>query len=332
MKEHNKLAPVCIPNTRRLVLLGNNFDKESIVTLRNPRSLVGYSLNIWFEARHNSDLFNYIRVLYLEGSTVHVKGARMPHLRYLGLRNLNEPWLFSGCHFPRLETLDVNGTSGWFRNGTNVSTNLERLYLTDVPQCPNQLHLFLENQRNLHSLIIKMESEVHNIPFQDFERFPKQLKTLKLSGGFESHYLLPSIKYLSNLIRVILQWSYLQQDPMPVLEGLPNLELLKLEKDCYNGKSMSCSSGGFPHLKNLKIYGNYIEEGWKVEIGAMPCLADLIIDDCYFLDVLPEGLLNITSLQRISMSKVYGSVSGRINKTGEDWYKIKHIPSITCWQ
>lgn len=331
MKGHNKSTSFT-PNTRRLVLQGNIFNKESIETLRNPRSLVGYNLTIWFVGRHRSNLFNYISVLYLEGSTINMKGARMPNLIYLGLRNLNEPWLFSGCHFPCLDTLDIKGTSGWFRSETDVSTSLKTLYITDVPQCPNQLHLFLEKQSNLHTLTIKMESEVHNIPFQEFERFPKQLKTLKLSGGFESHNLLPSIKSLLNLTGVILQWSYLQEDPMPVLEGLPNLELLKLEEYCYNGKHMSCSTGGFPRLKYLKLYGNYIEEGWKVGVEAMPRLADLIIDDCYFLDMLPEGLLNITSLQKISMSKVYGPLSRRIDYTGEDWYKIKHIPSITCWQ
>ncbi|KAJ1703360.1 hypothetical protein LUZ63_003139 [Rhynchospora breviuscula] len=332
MKEHKKLTPSCASNTRRLVLLGTNFNNESISTLQNSRSLVGYNLTICLEGRQNSNLFNYIRVLHLEGSTIKMKGATMPHLRYLGLRNLNEPWLFSGCCFPRLESLDIKGPSGWFKNGTDVSTSLERLYLTEISQCPNQLIFFLEKQKNLHSLTIKMESEVHNIPFETFERFPTQLKTLKLSGGFESQNLHRSIKSLLNLTTIILQWSYLPEDPMPILEQLPNLELLKLEKYSYNGNSMSCTAGGFPQLKHLKLYGNYIGEGWRVEVGAMPSLADLIIEDCYFLDMLPEGLLNITSLKKISMSKVYEPLSGRLNCTGEDWHKIKHIPSISCCQ
>ncbi|XP_039119051.1 probable disease resistance protein RF9 [Dioscorea cayenensis subsp. rotundata] len=89
------------------------------------------------------------------------------------------------------------------------------------------------------------------------------------------------------LTKLELLGSRLEQDPMPKLERLQYLVTLKLFENVYLGKTMVCSTGGFPSLKSLFITKAFLEnikpfvsrvdpmpnlEEWRVERGAMPKL------------------------------------------------------------
>ncbi|GMP82908.1 hypothetical protein CsSME_00037018 [Camellia sinensis var. sinensis] len=58
-----------------------------------------------------------------------------------------------------------------------------------------------------------------------------------------------SLKYLTKLV---LQESYLNDDPLKLLQGLPNLGLLKL-RYAYEGEELRCNVGGYPRLKKLEL-------------------------------------------------------------------------------
>ncbi|XP_028106147.1 disease resistance protein RPP8-like [Camellia sinensis] len=155
-----------------------------------------------------------------------------------------------------------------------------------------------------------------------------------------------------NLTNLFLAKTKLEEDPMPTLEKLPNLRSLSLYHDAYIGKEMVCSSapltttapssssgggrggyggcdgGGFPKLISLELCNIENLEDWRVEQGAMPCLFRLLIFGCKKLKEIPDGLRFITTLQELDVRFASFALNDRVREGGEDFYKVKHVPSI----
>ncbi|KAK9987894.1 hypothetical protein SO802_028133 [Lithocarpus litseifolius] len=126
----------------------------------------------------------------------------------------------------------------------------------------------------------------------------------------EAHHFSP------NLAKLTLQWTCLEEDPMPTLEKLPNLKILRLFYASFVGKDMVCSKERFPLLQYLLLKRLYDLEEWRVEEGAMPSLCHLIIDSCYKLKTIPDGLRFVTTLQELKVDD-------------EDrLHEVKHVPSL----
>ena len=77
------------------------------------------------------------------------------------------------------------------------------------------------------------------------------------------------------------------QDPMPILEKLPQLTILEL-MHC-NVNKLVCTAGGFPQLQFLNIYMCDAEE-LQVEEGGMPLLKGLEVSGTVRI---PERLRSI---------------------------------------
>ncbi|KAF3434087.1 hypothetical protein FNV43_RR25190 [Rhamnella rubrinervis] len=92
------------------------------------------------------------------------------------------------------------------------------------------------------------------------------------------------------------------QDPMLVLEKLPNLMFLRLSSKMYLGSEMVCSANGFPKLKTLQLgFMSHLRK-WTVENGAMPCLKKLHIVSVPNLEMIPSQLkIVITTLEDLSI-------------------------------
>ncbi|XP_043720825.1 disease resistance protein RPP8-like [Telopea speciosissima] len=101
-----------------------------------------------------------------------------------------------------------------------------------------------------------------------------------------------------NLIQLTLSETKLEQDPMPVLEKLPELMVLTLSSKSFKGKRMGCSQGGFKKLQRLTIQELEELEELIVVDGAMPKLDELEIISCKNLKVLREVL------KRLKFSKM----------------------------
>jgi len=67
-----------------------------------------------------------------------------------------------------------------------------------------------------------------------------------------------------NLAKLELRFAELEEDPMPTLEKLPNLKILRLLENSFEGKDMDCSEGGFPLLQYLFLDHLYSLEEWRV--------------------------------------------------------------------
>ncbi|KAF8048268.1 hypothetical protein N665_2583s0003 [Sinapis alba] len=176
----------------------------------------------------------------------------------------------------------------------------------------------------LHSLeiydCIKLK-ELH-----DSLQFITSVKDLSVSFNDIQCMRLSEEQLPSHLTFISLFKCHLEEDPMPILEKLLHLEYISLKKISFCGNRMVCSSGGFPQLKELKLWKLeeleewIVEDGsmpilhsliilscdkfekWKVEQGSMPLLHSLEINDCQKLKELRDSLQFITSVKDLSVS------------------------------
>ncbi|XP_052176840.1 putative disease resistance protein At1g50180 isoform X2 [Diospyros lotus] len=147
--------------------------------------------------------------------------------------------------------------------------------------------------------------------------------------GKLSDYL--SSSSLVNLVNLSMMNSLLEDDPMPILEMLPNLRSLVLH-NAFVGKEVFCSIGGFPHLQYLSLcYIDNLEE-WRVEEGAMPNLSELQITSCKELKKIPDGLKFISNLKSLVFKFMPAAFQDRVRveneNEGEDFHIVQHICRI----
>ncbi|KAL0376909.1 UNVERIFIED_CONTAM: putative disease resistance RPP8-like protein 2 [Sesamum calycinum] len=144
------------------------------------------------------------------------------------------------------------------------------------------------------------------------------------------------VQLYQNVIILNLLGTRIEEDPMEILEKLPVLRNLWLRRDAYVGREMVCRATGFPQLRRLVLVKlpNLVE--WRVEKGAMPNLFYLSIATCSKLEMIPEGLKFITTLNQLyiyDMPKEFRKRVGVVDgEEGEDYHKIKHIPSIHIYK
>ncbi|PSR98311.1 Disease resistance RPP8-like protein [Actinidia chinensis var. chinensis] len=131
------------------------------------------------------------------------------------------------------------------------------------------------------------------------------------------------------LARLWLNNCELKEDPMPTLERLPNLQRLFVA-DCSIDK-MVFSAKGFPQLKRLAIARQSYLKELTVEKGAMPNLSSLQFVRCRELEMVPEGVRFITSLQKFTATKMGSKFYHRnptLSKGVVDFDKLRHVPSV----
>ncbi|KAJ3678487.1 hypothetical protein LUZ60_002290 [Juncus effusus] len=160
----------------------------------------------------------------------------------------------------------------------------------------------------------------------------QQLQELTLLGSafseppFSTRFFLDTVEMPPNLIILRLVYIWFDKDQMPKLEKLPYLKSLKLS-GIKNIEEMVCSAGGFPQLQELTIWNVHGLKQWKVEKGAMPQLKTLEIHYCKVLSVLPD-LNHVKTLQELRLNRMDLLKSKLEDRTGEEWQKIQHVPTI----
>ncbi|PIN03385.1 hypothetical protein CDL12_24091 [Handroanthus impetiginosus] len=137
--------------------------------------------------------------------------------------------------------------------------------------------------------------------------------------------------FSSSIAKITFKASALGEDPMATLEKLPKLSSLKLYDSTYVGEDMVCLTKGFPQLLCLKLWGLLNWKTWRIEEGAMQKLTRLVIAHCDKLEMLPDGLKFITTLQKLNVRWMPDDFKYRLRKAdteGEDFYKVRHVPDI----
>ncbi|KAL0365772.1 UNVERIFIED_CONTAM: putative disease resistance protein [Sesamum angustifolium] len=328
--------------------IGENKNIRSLLFLPKNRPLINLDNCIRF------GIFKYLKVLVLEGYVF--ENGKLPKgiekLKLLKLLSLEDSYVNklppSICKLPCLQILNVKSTIT-LPNYIYKMRRLRHLFLREDRVSRGGEKLKLKGLNELETII------GFNSSVDDITHLLKLSKLRVLEGTIcdeESlsmivdHMLNHQERFRSIKLRIDMDdmnsedgstlLRRIDEDPMEILEKLPMLRELNLSTDAYVGREMVCGATRFPQLRKIMLEGlpNLVE--WRVEKGAMPNLSTLEIRRCRKLKMMPDGLKFITTLKKLSIvgmpeefMKRVGVVDG---EEGEDYHKIKHIPSIHIYK
>ncbi|KAK2641423.1 hypothetical protein Ddye_023186 [Dipteronia dyeriana] len=189
----------------------------------------------------------------------------------------------------KLQTLKYVKNESWTEIKTEKLINLVELWLHGYLK---EQVLSLDSMANLKSLRIlsvELDDDKSFVSLQPLCNCP-QLIDLRLRGKMKK---LPEDihEILLNLECLYLGVSRLEDNPMPLLEKLPNLLILYLDYEFNCGKKLICSAKGFlrHEILPLDVDDDLLKE-WQVEEGALPRLRCLRIDPNNSKLIMPEIL------------------------------------------
>ncbi|XP_042519526.1 disease resistance protein RPM1-like [Macadamia integrifolia] len=182
----------------------------------------------------------------------------------------------------------------------------------------------LEKLKHLTSFHVISEAGQH-LQLESVSSPPPLLQHLYLKGRLAT---LPSwVISLTYLLELRLQYSRLTEDPFMALQEIPNLVYLDL-REAYDGEELSCNAGGFRRLKKLGIQQLEQLKCVRLAEGAMPMLRTLEITGCLVLQTLPLGIENLSNLEELHLWDMPLRFMGRVRNSGDDGWKIQHVPTI----
>ncbi|KAL0329914.1 UNVERIFIED_CONTAM: Disease resistance protein RPM1 [Sesamum radiatum] len=208
-------------------------------------------------------------------------------------------------------------------------TQLQRLGVTKLRRDHGrEFCSSLANLTNLRSLYIYAdEGEVLDLQYSLCSTLPF-LRCLVLNGRLER---IPQwIRSLNALTVLRLSWNRLQNDPLELLQNLPNLLVFGI--DCaYEGEGLNFKAGGFQRLKRLILVGLRGLRWVRVEEGSMSRLEELMMRDCKSMGELPGGVEHLRSLQRawfIDMGEEFVErLCEERRREGDEW-KLGHVERV----
>ncbi|XP_010544801.1 PREDICTED: probable disease resistance RPP8-like protein 2 [Tarenaya hassleriana] len=337
---NSELSFGSLPSLRVLDLSKTNFQggklPKSIGKLVHLRYLSLFQTNL---TEIPSSLGNLTLLVFLKlgiYGVVHIPNVlkRMKDLRYLSLpHSLSEETKLEMGSLVKLETFINFSTKHCrvedllhMRNLRQVCIKVHRTSDEGILPLSLTTALKLVEEFELHSMIPiggPIKSDLGGL----VSCFPR-LNRLRFDG-IEMEKLPDELQSTPNLASITLNWCRIEEDPMPILEKIPNLKEVRLKANGFRGRKMVSSRDGFPQLRYLHL--RFLEnlEEWVVEEGSMPRLRRLRISACRKLARLPEGLRHISSLKELKIEGMKKEFKEKLVEGGQDHHKIHHIPSVT---
>ncbi|XP_049387909.1 disease resistance protein RPP13-like [Solanum stenotomum] len=215
--------------------------------------------------------------------------ADLINLRHLVARYYSKPLV----HISKLTSLQVvDGIScdQWKDVDPVDLVNLRELSMEYINKSYSLNNISsLKNLSTLRSFCIGGQS----FPSLEFVNCCEKLQKLWLDGRIEK---LPDL-FPNSITMMVLRFSVLTEDPMPILGMLPNLRNLDLFR-AYEGKEIMCSDNNFSQLEFLILYDLENLERWHLGTNAMPLIKCLGIHDCPNLKEIPERMKDVELLKR----------------------------------
>ncbi|KAM4092092.1 hypothetical protein ACB094_06G011100 [Castanea mollissima] len=289
---------------------------------------------------HNLETLDLKRSLVSE-LPVEISGLRK--LRYLMAYNINRDTKYNidtrrGIKIPKgirhLESLqklfNIEATSATLITELGSLAQLRKLTISKLKR-ENGMDLCtaIQKMSHLRSLGIKAASEEEVLNLQSLPSPPLLLQTLFLHGRLEK---LPEwIPKLKSIVRIALNWSKLMEDPLKVLQALPNLMRLWLH-DGYGGEQLHFEGRSFQKLKQLRFQNLGGLNRMIIDEGALPFLEFLEINECPQLKEVPSGIHHLKCLKKLHCTDMPTEfvLSLQLDE-GPDFGKVKHIPSVIFW-
>ncbi|KAH0759749.1 hypothetical protein KY290_023242 [Solanum tuberosum] len=260
------------------------------------------------------------------GSLYHLKLLRLIHIRdvpsFIGnLKNLETLVVNEGaysCKLPR-ETADLINLRHLVARYTKPLVHIRKrtsLQVVDGICCDQWKDVDLVDLVNLQELSMDHINKTYSLnnirslknlstlrllckydgsfPSLEFVNCCEKLQILWLSGRIEK---LPHL-FPNSITMMLLNFSVLTEDPMPILGMLPNLRNLQLSKASYEGKEIMCSDNSFSQLEFLHLSELEKLERWHLGTSAMPLIKGLHIHACPNLKEIPERMKDVELLKR----------------------------------
>ncbi|KAI3989068.1 hypothetical protein MKX01_033104 [Papaver californicum] len=306
---------------------------RTLVYCPNQNSYIFYNVQL-----HHQNL-KLLRVLDLRGVYDDTKGnitrqiGKLIHLRYLGLTNIRigriSPAIDNLRNLINLQTLKWVTAGRWMIKGGLIKvTNLRKLGIagllrSEVEEILDSIVHRSTDHNPLRSLYLHLDLIEF---FPNMERLSRchNLQKLSLRGFCKANYF----KFPPNITKLTLASTCFFQDPWDDLQHLLNLKYLCM-KSAYNGKEMVCKAKGFPQLQHLHLKKLIHLKQFRVPKGEMPSLKHLEIFNCQKLVMLPKSLKFVTTIQKLEINNMPSAFQDKASTKGADWYKVRHISSIT---
>lgn len=147
--------------------------------------------------------------------------------------------------------------------------------------------------------------------------FLTQLESLKMvfQGDFKGKCT--AINFPSSIKKLTLSKLGLPWEKMSLIGTLPNLEILKLECDAFEGEIWNTEDDEFQKLKFLKLDSLEIEQ-WNASYDHFPILERLVLTECNKLRNIPCELGNIPTLQMIEAHSCCVTVRNSVMQIKEE--------------
>uniref|UniRef100_A0ACD5ZFA9 Uncharacterized protein n=1 Tax=Avena sativa TaxID=4498 RepID=A0ACD5ZFA9_AVESA len=297
-----------------------DFGDHNFQATPNLRTLIGFRFPQVTLPNHR-----FLRVLHIENSILQNLSSAIEgciHLRCLGLINCGDVTLPSSIgKFLYLQTVDMRQTRSLVPESLWGIPSLRRVNLFGRVSPPKGVQ-----QKEIQNFVLQDNLSLNN--YLDVVRFLGQmtrLVTLSLEvcpritaevmnvfanmprlvdvhlSRLSAFDRLPEFHLFPQRLRSLtLVADGIKQDPMPVLEMLLHLVLLRLEG--YSGRTMSCFSWGFPQLQHMELYSFSNIELWNMEVGTMPKLAHLRLYEFTEMGNVPKGLMHLPTLNHLELA------------------------------
>ncbi|CAA2956192.1 late blight resistance homolog R1A-3 [Olea europaea subsp. europaea] len=309
------------------------------------RSLLGYFVSPLFIVP-SLKLLRVLELLTANGIKSHlVMGIEfLVYLRYLAI-----PWLPSSIS--RLDSLEflVLGRADVIPPLLLNMPKLRCLHVVTLvsfsKNCQRSQMNSLQTLSCVHIIHLKDEDVLRCFPNlrrlkctynQSWNRCPDlsflaQLESLSLVFLGNSK----EIKLPMNIKKLTLSNIRLPFEKMSLIGTLPNLEILKLECDAFEGRSWNTKDDEFQKLKFLKLERLKLAQ-WNASSSHFPMLERLVLQNCYNLRKIPSELSDIPTLQMIEVHCCDIYVRNSVMKIQQEQLdngnqELKVIISGTVW-
>ncbi|XP_027351455.1 disease resistance protein RPP13-like [Abrus precatorius] len=343
-RDPNDMDTVSNANPRRLSIQCKEWSNFSTNNLNQlcTRSLFFFSEGEMFREDVRLESFKLARVIcsnterYYYNSALMIDFKKMIHLRYLRIdaRAISIP--ASVRNLRNLETLDVRGAE-MVSNEIWKLKRLKHLYIRNV----EKIQVLPKSQRkikgNLQTLLLRCYKSEDLVSLLNNDIFPRLRNLVLFSEDYFRHEPLPSLNHLpnlhslkinnsqelpsdanvfpSNLTKITLH-GFMQPGNvliflknMKTVGQLASLQILKLKVDIRT--DFNVGAGEFPRLKVFQMSKMRVRS-WTLEKGAMPCLQNLVIENCDKLEEIPEELWSLTTLREVQLSNANKRLADRL--------------------
>ncbi|KAF3455494.1 hypothetical protein FNV43_RR00123 [Rhamnella rubrinervis] len=133
---------------------------------------------------------------------------------------------------------------------------------------------------------------------------------------------------LRNLVKFEIRASGLIDDPLEVLQHLPNLVVLIMADHPYDGEKLQFKQGMFQKLKHLELVCLFELNSLVIEEGALPTLELLILSFFPNLNTVPGGIQHMRNLKKLTLPIVF---KNSVQPEGEDYHIVRHVPQVVFY-